>query len=812
MKKSVLARTIAGVLALAAATELSAQEEDAVELEKFTTEEEVDDSLGVLQTQPVDSVFGFSKSVLETPRAVSSVTAEFLDEFNITGINDIATFIPGSFTTSFFGVAGSLDIRGTPADNYFRGVKRLNNDGIFPTPIGASDRVDVVRGPMSPISGPSRVGGALNFVPKSSRAETGAYLDDPSGQFTYTMGSWDKSVMRAEIGGPMTVGDKKAGYYLFGEVENSGSYYNNDFSDQTLIQGSFNIDITSSTRIEFGGMYQDWDGHENGGWNRVTQELIDNGTYVTGQPTFTPEDINGDGMMNHNEIDNGFTDYAGGACGSGIQTFCFGTTDPSALTAADFSSQISITPTGTAKLSHDQVLITDEDVYTTQATTLYFDVIHQTESGWTITNKLFYDSAESKNSDAYGFSKAGDTYVIEDQLIFAKNFEFDNLEAGIQFSPSIRYTDAWYANDFYHEIFDRTDLTVGFLPASIQASSVNEGPENEPWGVNDYSEATQYGLAFLSDLTFFDSINAVLGLRYDYVEVEGETGDPAAFFTRTPGATASADDDAISYSVSLSYTTPFGIVPYVTVAEQSTILAGTHDAIELANIENGTFLGESEMAELGIKSSFFDSRLYFAVAAFEQERVAINSNVAESNEALKSEGYEMELRYVPTDSLSIIATYSNTEVTRSDLENGIMFTYLGAADLPQIDPALIWGGAVSGNFVVSSDGSEPPRGGIPENVYSLSVAYKITPKWGANMSYTMVDEVHPSPTETLTLPSYDLLNASISYSTETFAARLNLNNITDEKYYRANFPGLYGNLSVLPEKPFNWTADVTFKF
>ena len=31
-------------------------------------------------------------------------------------------------------------------------------------------------------------------------------------------------------------------------------------------------------------MSQWWRGHENGGWNRVTQELIDTGTYMTGQP------------------------------------------------------------------------------------------------------------------------------------------------------------------------------------------------------------------------------------------------------------------------------------------------------------------------------------------------------------------------------------------------------------------------------------------------------------------------------------------------------------------------------------------------
>ncbi|WP_317930064.1 TonB-dependent receptor [Halioxenophilus sp. WMMB6] len=816
MKRSFLASSIAAALATLAVPSVFAEDDGT--METVSVEASADDKLGILSSEPVDSVFGFGKSVYETPRSVSSVSAEFLEEFNITGINDIATFIPGSFTTSFFGVAGSLDIRGTPADNYFRGVKRLNNDGIFPTPIGASDRIDVIRGPMSPISGPSRVGGALNFIPKSARADTGAYMDDASGQFGYTFGKWDKSVIRAEVGGPMTVGSKKAGYYIFAEVENSGSYYENDFNDQTLVQGSFNVDLNATTRIEFGGMYQNWDGHENGGWNRVTQDLIDNGTYITGQPNYTPPDVNGDGLMNDAEISSGFTDSAFGpgvTCfGGSVQLFCvdsttFGAADPADFTADSIPAQYGITPTGTAHLDHSQVLITDEDLYKTEATTLYFDIIHETMSGWTFTNKLFYDSAESRNSDSYGFSKAGDTYVIEDQFIVAKKFESDMVTADVQFSPSVRYTDAWYANDFVHEIFDRTDLTVGFLPASQQASSVNNGTVSEPWGINDYSEAMQYGLAFLTDMSFFKDLNVLVGVRYDYVEIEGRTGTPAAFFSRTPGAKASDEDDAVSYTFSVSYNLPFGVNIYGTTAKQSTILAGTHDAVELGLIQDGNWLGESEMNEIGIKGQLFSDRLFFGISTFDQERVSINSNVAESNEALQSEGYEVELRWVPIDPLSIIATYSNTEVTRTDL-GGAMFTYLGAADLPQLDPTLIWGGAVSGVFFTPED--EPSRGGVPENVYSLSAAYRFNDNWAANVSWTNVDSVEPSPMGGLVLPSYDIVNASVSYVSKEFEARLALNNVTNEEYYRANFPGLYGNLSVLPEKPFSYTVDLTYKF
>ena len=156
-----------------------------------------------------------------------------------------------------------------------------------------------MRGPASPIYGPAKIGGYLNFNPKSARASGGQYLDENEGAFSYTLGSWDKSVLTAEIGGPATLGGKEAGFYLYGEVENSGSYYENSGTDQTVLQGSFNIDVTENLRFEFGGMYHDYDGNQVAGWNRLTQDLIDNGTYITG--TAKNIDTDGSGAISHDE-------------------------------------------------------------------------------------------------------------------------------------------------------------------------------------------------------------------------------------------------------------------------------------------------------------------------------------------------------------------------------------------------------------------------------------------------------------------------------------------------------------------------------
>ncbi|MGI9323034.1 MAG: TonB-dependent receptor plug domain-containing protein, partial [Pseudomonadales bacterium] len=274
--------------------------------------------LGSLPGENVQSIFGFDKSLLETPRSASTISEEMMKRFNMQDIDELIAVAPGSFTQSFFGVAGGLDVRGTPGETYFRGVRRLDNPGNYPTPIGASDRVDIIRGPASPIYGPSKIGGYLNFNPKSARIEeTGAFIPEATGALSYTAGTWSKSVLTAEVGGPASFAGRDLGYYIYGELENSGSYYDNSGTDQNLLQASFDMDLEDNIRLQFGGMWHDYEGNQIAGWNRLTQELVDHGTYTTGSAK--PLDMDGDGRITHQEYDtdmNGFTDlnpFRGGA-------------------------------------------------------------------------------------------------------------------------------------------------------------------------------------------------------------------------------------------------------------------------------------------------------------------------------------------------------------------------------------------------------------------------------------------------------------------------------------------------------------------
>lgn len=818
--------------AYAEEAEADTEDDEPVELETFVASDQVDDGLGVLQTEPVDSVFGFGKTVLETPRAVSTISADFLEEFNVSSINDIVSFVPGTFTTSFFGVAGSLDIRGTSAENYFRGVKRLNNEGNFPTPIGASDRIDVIRGPMSPISGPSKVGGALNFIPKSARAETGQYLESPTGSFGYRTGSWDESVLQGEIGGPFSLAGKSGGYYLYGEIENSGSYFTHDSNDQNILQASFNLDLTENTRVEAGLMYQEWRGFENGGWNRVTQDLIDNSNYITGDPAVNidGEFGDGDGLIQEREIDaweaasypglafTGTPFVDGVTCFPGLVPFCFegnfAPLDPANITQ-DLIDQLALgldpATRGTAKLDTNKVLITPTDKYDTDAGTAYFDIIHTLDSGATLTNKLFYDSVEYTNIDGYGFTKVADSWVIEDQLIFATKFDFENFSTDLQVSPSIRYTDAFYALDFTDEIFDRVDLTRGFTALSLQ--QVPSRDLRESWSDYFNTEYTQYGFSILTDNKIGERLSILLGGRYDYIDIESENGDgdgPVKLRTFDPRGENSAkgSDSGLTWTASLSYTLPGGFTPYATWAEQTTIISGSAGEVSAVNVFGDTFLGDSKMFETGIKASLLDGRLFAAVAYFDQERVAFSSQNPVNNQANQADGIEAEFRYVVNDRFTFMGTYSKFDVFVLQ-DSGVTFSYIGPTNIPQIDPASIFSGAIGGNFVV---GRESERGGIPEVSWSFSGVQRWMENFSTGFSFTHVDEVFASVLGGPKLPEYDLLNINATWETDEYRVSLYVNNVLDETYFRGNFPSLYGNSNILPGLPINWSLEATYKF
>ena len=258
----------------------------------------------MLPTEPVDSMFGFDKTLMDTPRSVSVLSDDLMASYGIETALDVAKIVPSTFTTSIFGINGNVNIRGVASDTYFRGVKRLENTQLFPSPITAMSRLDVVRGPPSP-SVRSRQGRRLHQFRAEvcARASTGKYLENPTGKAVLTLGSYDKKAGSAEVGGPVTVFGKRGGYYItrMSKIPN--------VLRERAVQAAHPAVVVRlrdqrDVLLEFGQMYQYWGGTELAGWNRVTQELIDTGVYNAGTVSSVNMDTNGDGLISTAEVDS----------------------------------------------------------------------------------------------------------------------------------------------------------------------------------------------------------------------------------------------------------------------------------------------------------------------------------------------------------------------------------------------------------------------------------------------------------------------------------------------------------------------------
>ena len=790
--KMIWALAIAG--SLLAPWTWSEEGEDVAELETFVAEEAVEDDIGIIPTGPIESIFGFDKTLLETPRSASVISIETLEQYGITDIDALVVLAPGSFTQSFFGAAGALDLRGTPGEVYFNGIRRLENPGNYSTPIGAADRIDIVRGPASPVSGPSRIGGFLNFVPKSARAETGQYLDEPSGEISFTGGSFKKAVLSAEAGGPGVIGGKEFGYYIYGEVEDSDSYYDNTEVETNLLQATFNMDLNSRNRIAFGTMYYDFASNQIAGWNRLTQDLVDNGTYLTGDAQ--PLDVDGDGSISHQE----YFALDGYSPADSLST----------ATMDLYTDMWALVPetVGTATLQGNQVLVAPDDELLSESIVLYFDHFLDINENWSMTNKAYYEWYDNYGTNAYGFSQQGKSSVYELQSQFAFSKEYDAYEVNAIISPSYRYTEYERGNDYINEYFDRRDLTGPSTALDRRLLATRIDDDYSEYAIGDYGIL---GLAVLLDLQTDMGVNLLLGARQDRIDMTAEqVGEKRLFGGDVYGED---EDDAFSWTASISYDTSIGVSPYVTLSEQVTVITSQMADQDASSVASGDAVASSELTEYGIKGSFLNDQLFVQANYYEQERTNVNSQDTVTNQVSYGEGYEFELRYLVSDALTLTLGYSDLEVQNlTTLESGGRFSFYGAEDLPDIDPALIYGAAASGTVLTSEANPRAIRAGIPDKILSASAIYDLQNGVSGFVSVTDVASVYSGFSQAVKLPAYTLVNAGVKWNAGQWSFTLNGKNLTGERYFRSNFPNLFGSTIVLPELPRHYQFNATFKF
>ncbi len=777
--------------ALSCVAGTSALSQDAQPIDEIIV---VADPLELLELEGSRSVYGLDLSYAEIPRAISAISDETIERFNIETVDDLAAVAPGTFTGSFFGVPGSVTLRGNRADNYFRGFKRAENPGTFPTPIGSSERIEVVRGPTPALYGAGRVGGFVNVTPLTALTQKQIGERGRLIELGGTLGSYDKRVLTGTAGAAFALGGHDAGAYAYVEYENSNSFYRGIEPERLLVQSSLTIADEGRFNLEVGGAYHSSEGYKQTlGWNRVTQDLIDTGAYVTGSDVEL-QDLNGDGKLTPNEVDAAVGSFFGS---SNIRQFIDFGIFPNAAFGLD-------TGVGETTLDPRTVFVSDRDIADATTGTAYIDLAVTTAADQTLRLQAFYDSLNGDLYQSYGFAAR----YVADVFELRASYEFPLSIAGVDISTIAGVSWRRYDNETLQTflsgylVVDRRDLSVGPTGGDIFDDPFSPDANGALWDTDLDSTTTDLAGYVISDIALSDRLSLLASLRLDRFTARAiNTG--ATIFNPSLGFTEfSGDDFKASYEGSLRYEFLDGVNFYATYAENNALETNDGGGVEVDRIDQGNFVADSSLVEVGVKVGRSD--LFASIAAYRQRRQ--RSDPFGNLDQETSKGVEVEIKYLINDALSfnsaltlqeariaapgpcgsgngefIVLPPSRLGVAPADGFGGL-FAALNASCLPELQ-----------------DGYK--RRTTPDVMASGFLTYT-SPRtdfgsFGATAGVLYVGETGGKIANAIRLPDYALGKASLFWSHENFSVIANVDNLFDKRHF-IPVQNVYEEVGVLP--------------
>jgi iron complex outermembrane recepter protein len=775
------------------------------------------DKVGLLERRPSTTVFGLSKPLIETPRAASVITDTNIQRYGIQTIDQLTTVAPGTFTASFYGVAGTLNIRGTLAETYFEGFKLLTNWGTFTTPVGDASRIDIVRGPPSPIYGPGFVGGMLNFIPKSA-SESGAYLTAATGEVDYTGGSYGKHNVTVQGGVPVNAGALDGGIYGYGEFDDSHSFYWGIHPQHQMGEVSARFDLPDDWKFAADLSYYHSTGDvQTPGWNRLTQNLIDNQIYVTGRntaltntpgvPYLTPAQASP--TAPGYPFDFNACGDAGLACGF----FGFYGGPPQSNFPLD-------TGVGTAKLSPHDVYISSQDFSETSTPTVYVGLTKSLPwADSTLKIEAFYNALENRRYVSYGFPawERGSTYEGRATYNFKLADADETIKADTIVGVSMRYDYSRNMESFDSGLIalDRRDLTVGATPTDSLCNPFTIGLTNDAipancmgWETDVHTTWFDYGQFFTTDVSLFKKLDVVLGGRLDEYKVNSvDTGIlDFDYLPGTPDHTPlSVSKTVPTYTASVTYKLGWGLMPYATYARSAALEFDQISDITTNLLQNGGWIQNSSLEEVGLKFQELNGTLVGSLDYYHQTRPQLQgggTGVAPTVVDTVGAGTELEIRWVATKnySFTFAGNMQHTVVIGPDQS----FQYLPAATACGANMTCLvdtYGGQfITFNFSTVRPGSYAYTA-IPHGVVSLYGNYVSDEHdWGkvgltAGVQHTSFTS--GTVPGAVIYPAYYVANLSAFYQHKNFEVDLNIDNLFNKLYFTPD-ADTYLNMGALP--------------
>jgi iron complex outermembrane recepter protein len=797
-------------------------DEKVTELEKFTVSD-VPVSDQVLPTvRPIGSVMGDDLSIIDIPRSVTSVNKAWMDDREVKNAMDFGQFAPGVYSVSAYGIPAVPFIRGDLAQIYMDGQIMPFDHNNIPTSFNAVEAVDIVKGPGSAVYGPQGegTGGYVNFVTKEP------YFDGNHTDITTVLDAWtsghsyfDPSVT-IDMGGPIS---NDLAYRVSFLSRYGDGYYRNNYNHTEDLYAALAYRPTSSLKLDWWvqGFFDQTT--EIGGANRVTQQFIWNGTYVTGPsvPLF------------------------------GNDTIPVGSTVPT-VSSGIYSV---IQPTGTTVLPPYDALVSPHDVADSSMLVSQFTATKILSADTTLLNRLFFSNGQSHKFDYYGY----DEYLpiqqsLQDRAEYHTSWIWGPITQKLIAGVDLRYSRMIAYTDYSNEPFSIYDLSQSpsliAYPAYTAANNTFGGIYRVP-GTGSFSAIdapdTQSShiydsAAFVQDdvsLTKWASV--LVGYRVDYIKADsdnpsfeqvGEYNSDFQFVSlSTPvyipeGSLYAASDHVVdpSYFANLVFKLSESQSFYITYDHVDAILgvsewgglsvSSSDPATAKAQLDT-SLTAKSTLYEAGYKQSFLNNTLFVAAAAFQQEK--IGTQLGGADYLIKDNGAELEVVYQPNKTLAVNANLTYQDATAfAPTGNGFYQqtgSYLDDYPTNYVVPGSngqLGTGLGSPNFT----SYYPPGGrmrapGIPQLMANFFVDYKFATYFGVGAGPQIIGREYANDQDTLHIPGEYSLDGFVSYRRKHWDVRLNIKNITNQRLLDPVDVTFAGNDLVFVREPIS--ASLTFR-
>jgi iron complex outermembrane receptor protein len=268
-----------------------------------------------------------------------------------------------------------------------------------------------------------------------------------------------------------------------------------------------------------------------------------------------------------------------------------------------------------------------------------------------------------------------------------------------------------------------------------------------------------------------------------------------------PSGEQKADKGKFTYTASLSYKTPWGVMPYYTYAKASALEVSQAGDIAPSLIVNDSWLSDSDLNEAGVKFQLLKGTLVGSLAAYRQNRTQLIQGVGSTTvQGSTGKGLELEVRWLASEHFSLTFAGNNQ---RTEIKGRAGFSYLPAFAVG-VSPVNAFGGTyitfdAGGVFPSLANGYKYSL--IPDTVVSLFGTYTSSQHdWGvagASLGFTAVSKTSGYVPNAVVLPSYATVNLSGFFERGPYTVTANIDNLFDKLYFTP-LGDSYSNMAVLP--------------